>query len=375
VGVFIALPGGQPFYANPEAVRLLGRGVIPSMSSEKISEVYQINIRDTSDPYPTERLPVVAALNGNASTCDDMDVCHPDGTVLPLQAWGTPVTGPGGAVEHGIVAFVDVSERIRAEEMLASQAADLENASAELEERVRLRTAELLSSNRELEVFSYSVAHDLRAPLRAIHGYSQILLEEHTGQLDEDGQLLLGDIGRYIERMSQLIEGLLALAGVGRRDLEQACIDMTALAESAVAVLRAAQDGRMPKIAVARLPDAIGDPALIGQVWANLISNAVKFCADQPGAEVKVESEITGEEIIYHVRDNGIGFDMAYIGKLFGVFERLHHATEFPGEGIGLAIVARIVDRHGGRVWAEGRVNGGACFSFALPKFPPADEV
>jgi light-regulated signal transduction histidine kinase (bacteriophytochrome) len=269
-----------------------------------------------------------------------------------------------------VVTWRDVTDRRQAAVTLARQAADLKNAAAELEERVRLRTAELVSSNREFEVFSYSVAHDLRAPLRAIHGYSQILLDDHAGQLDEDGQVLLGGISRYIERMGQLIEGLLALAGVGRSDLGHASIDMTALVESTVAVLRAAQAGRWPRIVVARLPDAIGDPALIGQAWANLISNAVKFCADQPAAEVRVESETTGEEIIYHVRDNGAGFDMTYAAKLFGVFQRLHSATDFAGNGIGLAIVARIVERHGGRVWAEGRVNGGACFSFALPIVP-----
>ncbi len=213
------------------------------------------------------------------------------------------------------------------------------------------------------------MAHDLRAPLRAIHGYCQILLDDHAAQLDEDGQVLLGNVSRYAKRMGHLIEGLLALASIGRKDSEHVRIDMTALAESVVADLRAAHAGAWPAITVGQLADATGDPELIRQVWENLIGNAVKFTANRADARVSVESEAAAGEVIHHVRDNGAGFDMAYAGKLFGVFQRLHPA-EFAGTGIGLAIVARIVERHGGRVWADGRVGEGACFSFTLPPPP-----
>ena len=260
----------------------------------------------------------------------------------------------------------DVSEHRRTEETLARQAAELARNAAELEDRIGQRTADLLRSNRELEGFSYSVAHDLRAPLRAINGYCQILLDDHAGQLDEDGQVLLGDVGRYAVRMAQLIEGMLALARAGRKDPEHKRIDMTALAESVAADLRAGHAGAGPVIAVGNLAAAAGDAELIRQVWEHLISNAVKFSAGRADARVSVESETAAGEVIYHVRDNGVGFDMAYAGKLFGAFQRLHCA-DFPGTGIGLAIVARIVERHGGRVWAEGRPGDGACFSFALP--------
>jgi len=267
----------------------------------------------------------------------------------------------------GIVAtWRDVAERRRAEETMTRQAVALRRNAAELEDRVRERTADLVRSNQELASFGYSVAHDLRAPLRAIDGYCQILLDEHAAQLDEDGQVLLGDVGRYAVRMGHLIEGMLALARIGRKDLGHVRIDMTALAESVVTDLRRGHAGAWPAIAVGQLADASGAPELIRQVWENLIGNAVKFSANQPDAQVSVESQEAAGEVIYHVRDNGVGFDMAYAGKLFGVFQRLHPA-DFPGTGIGLAIVARIVERLGGRVWAEGRVGDGACFSFALP--------
>ena len=267
----------------------------------------------------------------------------------------------------GIVAtWRDVAERRRAEKTMASQAAELKRNAAELEDRVRQRTADLLRSNQELEGFSYSVAHDLRAPLRAIHGYCQILLDDHAAQLDVDGQVLLGNVGRNAERMGHLIEDLLTLAKVARKDPGHVPIDMTALAESVAADLRTEHAGAGPAIAVGQLADAAGDPELIRQVWENLIGNAVKFSANRADARVSVESQAAPGEAIYRVRDNGVGFDMAYAGKLFGVFQRLHPA-EFPGTGIGLAIVARIVERHGGRVWADGRVGDGACFTFTLP--------
>ncbi len=499
VGVFIARASGRPYYANREAVRLLGRGVLPAASAEDLGEVYDVRVRGTDEPYPRDRLAIVQALAGRATNHDDAEIRQPDGTVLPIQIWGTPVAGPDGVIQYAITAFADVSERVRTEEALraseerfrasvevlqdgfavfsaihdstgavadfryeyindagcrmdqrsredtvghtiaelfpgtvpsgllaeyikvaetgeplaredadyedvyggrrvtkaldiritklgdgivatwrdvgdrrradetmASQAAALMRSSAELEDRVRRRTADLSRSNNELEGFSYSVAHDLRAPLRAIHGYCQILLTDHAAQLDADGQDLLDAVGHYAERMGHLIEGLLALAAAGREDPQRVPVDMTALAESVAAGLRHGHAGPWPAIEVGQLADAIGDPALIRKVWEHLIGNAVKFSASRPDAAVSVESQSGAGEAIYHVRDNGVGFDMAYAGRLFGVFQRLHPAG-VSGTGIGLAIVARIVERQGGRVWADGRVGDGACFSFALP--------
>ncbi len=255
---------------------------------------------------------------------------------------------------------------------MTGQAAELRRIGAELEDRVQERTADLLRSNQELESFGYSVAHDLRTPLRAIDGYCQILLDEHAAQLDPDGQELLGTAGRSAVRMGHLIEGMLALARIGPKDLGHVRIDMTALVESVVTDLRRVHAGAWPAIAVGQLAEASGNAELIRQVWENLITNAVKFSAGRADAQVRVDSQTADGEVIYHVRDNGIGFDMAYAGKLFGVFQRLHPA-EFPGTGIGLAIVARIMERHGGRVWAEGLPGDGACFSFSLPA-PSTEE-
>ena len=289
-----------------------------------------------------------------------------DGRTIVTESRWAAQRGPDGSLLGFMEVNRDITARKDAEREMRRAAEEIRSLNATLEQQVQQRTADLLRSNEELEGFSYSVAHDLRAPLRAIHGYCQILLDDHAAQLDEDGQVLLGNVSRYAERMGHLIEGLLALASVGRKGPGHVRIDMTALAETVVADLRAGHAGTWPAITVGQLADATGDPELIRQVWENLIGNAVKFTANRADARVSVESQAAAGGVVYHVRDNGVGFDMAYAGKLFGVFQRLH-AAEFPGTGIGLAIVARIVERHGGRVWADGRPGDGACFSFTLP--------
>ncbi|MGO9217538.1 MAG: PAS domain-containing protein [Streptosporangiaceae bacterium] len=309
------------------------------------------------------------ADTGKPLTRDDIDYEDVYGGRRLARAFDIRIVKLG----DGIVAtWRDVAERRRAEETMTGQAAELRRIGAELEDRVQERTADLLRSNQELESFGYSVAHDLRTPLRAIDGYCQILLDEHAAQLDPDGQELLGTAGRSAVRMGHLIEGMLALARIGPKDLGHVRIDMTALVESVVTDLRRVHAGAWPAIAVGQLAEASGNAELIRQVWENLITNAVKFSAGRADAQVRVDSQTADGEVIYHVRDNGIGFDMAYAGKLFGVFQRLHPA-EFPGTGIGLAIVARIMERHGGRVWAEGLPGDGACFSFSLPA-PSTEE-
>ncbi len=303
------------------------------------------------------------AETGEPLDCDDLDYEDAYGGRRVARAFDIRVVKLGDGI---VITWRDVADRRRAEETMARQDAQLRRDAAELEGRVRQRTT-------DLEGFSYSVAHDLRAPLRAINGYCQILLDDHAAQLDGDGRILLGNVARAAVQMGDLIDGMLTLARIGRQDLEHRRIDMTALAESVAADLRTSHAGAGPVVAVSQLAVATGDPTLIRQAWENLIGNAVKFSAGRPGAHVSVESETAGGEVIYHVRDNGAGFDMAYAGQLFGVFQRLHPA-DFPGTGIGLAIVARIVERHGGRVWADGRLGYGACFSFSLPA-PPGPSV
>jgi len=234
-----------------------------------------------------------------------------------------------------------------------------------LEALVAERTAQLEAANQELEAFSYSVSHDLRTPLRAIDGFSGILLEDYADKLDEEGKRLLNVVRDNTARMGQLIDDILKFSRAGRLELNFSGIDMEALARSVYEELRLAENELT--VEIEPLPAATGDRAMMRQVFVNLLSNAIKFTRAKPDARIKVGSMSGEHEVIYYVRDNGAGFDMQYVGKLFGVFQRLHGVTEFEGTGIGLAIVKRIVTRHGGRVWAEGRVGEGATVYFALP--------
>jgi len=232
----------------------------------------------------------------------------------------------------------------------------------QLEDKVAERTA-------ELESFSYSVSHDLRAPLRAIHGFARILLEDHQTNLDPEAQRLLGVIDQNTRHMGQLIDDLLAFSRLGRQSISRSTVDMNELTGVVVDEIRRSEAGRNGhfEVQVADLRHAYGDPALLRQVLSNLIQNAVKFTRGRPQPRIEVGSTTNGDQTVYSVKDNGAGFDPRYTDKLFGVFQRLHRPEEFEGTGVGLAIVKRIVQRHGGRVWAEGKTNEGATFYFALP--------
>ena len=272
-----------------------------------------------------------------------------------------PLKGDEGAILGRVWYFRDITEKRRAEEELRMLHGDLER-------RVRLRTAELTEANRELEAYSYSVSHELRSPLRAIDGFATLITSRYAGLLDEEGRRLFGRVRWNAQRMGRLIDDLLDFSRAGRADFTPKAIDMTRSAKKALA--RAAEHPDFPRavsMSVGDLPGAVGDAALVGRVWENLVSNAVKFSAQRERPEIRIEGAVAGGEAVYHVRDNGVGFDMQYVGKLFGVFHRLHAADEFEGTGVGLALVRRIVARHGGRVWAEGELGRGATFSFSLP--------
>jgi signal transduction histidine kinase len=266
---------------------------------------------------------------------------------------------------------IDRTDEIgRLAESFNTMAEKVELGRADLELRVELRTSELRAANRELEAFSYSVSHDLRAPLRAIAGFVQILDEDHGPTLDPDARRHLERVKVNARRMGQLIDDLLAFSQIGRTTMFRQTVDLTALATS-VAQEAIAASGRDIALTVTAVPPCYGESALLNQVFVNLVSNAIKFTATVPNPAITIGCRDDGE-IAYFVRDNGVGFDDRYAEKLFGVFQRLHRTDEFEGTGVGLAIVHRIVTRHGGRVWADGKLNGGATFYFTLPAVKPA---
>jgi signal transduction histidine kinase len=259
-----------------------------------------------------------------------------------------------------IGAFNEMLGQIQARDRSLQESRDL------LEQRVRERTAALDASNQELEAFCYSVSHDLRSPLRSIDGFSQALLEDTEGQLDENATGHLKRIRAATQRMGMLIDDLLSLSRITRNDLVRKRVDLSALARDVCDDLGAVHPDRRVSCQIQSGLETVADPRLMRQVLENLLGNAWKFTSKQPDARIEFSLVPAASGNAFVVRDNGAGFDPAYAGRLFGVFQRLHSMTEFPGTGVGLAIVERIVKRHGGRVWAEAAVGKGAAFYFTL---------
>jgi PAS domain S-box-containing protein len=288
-----------------------------------------------------------------------------DGSVFPVEITGRFFRYQGRAVH--IAAIRDITERTRALEQIR----DL---NANLERRVAARTAELQAANRELEALVYTIAHDLRAPLRAVDGYAGIVEEEYGERLDEEGRRLVGQVRAGAHGMDRLIDDLLEYSRTGSAELHRGPVDMQALAAAVYEEIATEQVRRTFRFTVGELPQADGDAVLLRQVWSNLLANAVKYTLPRAEQSIEIGGASAGGMTTYWVRDTGVGFNQAYAHKLFGVFQRLHALGDFEGTGIGLAIVQRVVARHGGRVWAEGAVNAGATFSFSLPAGPAPPE-
>jgi len=260
--------------------------------------------------------------------------------------------------------MADAQARRQAEVERAN--AEMVSLNAQLEQRVLERTAELTALNKELEAFSYSVSHDLRAPLRHIDGFSQMLKKHAAGVLDDKGKRHLDVISEAAKKMGVLIDELLIFSRTGRKEMTRNQVRTANLVASVIADMAPELTSRSIEWKIAELPDVHGDESMLRQVWINLIANAVKYTRTRARAVIEIGGRNDGEQTFY-VRDNGVGFDMAYADKLFGVFQRLHRESEFEGTGIGLANVRRVITRHGGRVWAESKIEEGATFYFSMP--------
>ena len=284
-----------------------------------------------------------------------------EGADVWVRLTRSPLRSPEGAFAGILTMVTDITKRKEAD-------AAILRLNTMLEQRVSERTAELEAANRELEAFSFSVSHDLRAPLWAIAGFSRTIAEDYGPILDAEGRRRLELVRTSVLRQVRLVDDLLSFSRIGRTEMRHSRMKMGEMARSAFEeVLGDPAARRRIDFRVGALPEASGDAALMWQAWINLLSNAVKFSATKERPRIRVEGNLAKGEAVYRVRDNGVGFDMADVGKLFGVFQRLHSEEEFPGTGIGLSLVRRIVERHGGRVWAEGAVGVGATFSFSLP--------
>jgi two-component system, cell cycle sensor histidine kinase and response regulator CckA len=341
-------------FINPVAERLCGW---PNGSAlgRPVTEVYRIQgaacsaLSDMIDE---------AIRDSVAINLDQCELQSADGSAVPIDDTLSPIRDERGQVGGIVIVFRDARERKRHEQ-------ELLRLNSELDEQVQRRTAQLQAANSELASFSYSIAHDLRAPLRAVNAFASLLVQEHGKALDAEGQRLLDIVIRSASRMARMIDDYLKLSGLSHVELARKTIDMSALAREAWATVTVGVE-RAPQLELGELPQADGDESLIRQVWINLLTNAVKFTRSVENPRVRVSGSVDEQTARYSIEDNGVGFDPAYAPKLFQVFERLHTQQEFEGNGVGLCIVQRILHRHEGDISLEGRLGSGVRVNFWL---------
>jgi PAS domain S-box-containing protein len=357
-GLVAADEQGKFLIWNPAAVKILGLEAA-NLPTQQWTSHYGLYREDMVTPFPSEQLPLARAIRGESSSAQ-MFVRNPkieQGTWI--EVGGGPLKDKDGVVRGGVVAFRDITQR-RADER------EIRKLNEELEERVMQRTAQLEAANHELEAFTYSVSHDLRAPLRHIGGFSKILSEDFGPGMPAEAQDHLKRIEDGARRMGLLVDELLNLARVGRHALHLQATGLNSLIEEVVSLLQPETEGRAVTWKIAELSLAECDPILIKQVFQNLLANALKFTRTRERAVIEISQRQENGETVIAVSDNGVGFSMKYKDKLFGVFQRLHRTEEFEGTGIGLATVQRIICKHGGRVWAEAELDKGATFYFTI---------
>jgi PAS domain S-box-containing protein len=336
-------------------------GLLPTKFGGRIEDF-------VNNAHPEDRMRLRSALETSVRKREPLNVDYriirPDGSILHLHAHGKPILDAEGRATRLVGTLQDVTERKKAEESIQTLNRELE-----------ARMGELASVNKELEGFSYSVSHDLRAPLRAIDGFSRMLADDYKDRVDDEGRRYLDVIMQNTHKMGQLIDDLLAFSRMGRKSLEAASLDMEQMARQTFAELQEQHPDRALELRLESLPAGRGDPAMFRQVFFNLVSNAVKYSRGRNPAVIEIGARVEPTETVYFVRDNGVGFEMDYVHKLFGVFQRLHSSEEFEGTGVGLALVQRIVQRHGGRVWAEGKLGVGATFYFTQPRAAASSQA